>query len=155
AHHPLDEPPVPGRQVVERAYGLAARYQRGHQVRADETGGAGDEVPGATQSAESLAATDVFHHPGVLDFPHARALLDVLQLASHFPVDFFVDRHVALQDGGHLAPQLDVFGEDLVDVGRVHQDLEYLIEQVVDAFVADFDAHLLGGEFFHPGELGA
>ena len=80
----LEELPVPGREVVEHPHRFAAGHESRDQVGADEPGSAGDEVPRAGQSAESLAAPDVFHDPRVLDFPGASAFFHVLQLASHF-----------------------------------------------------------------------
>jgi hypothetical protein len=62
---------------------------------------------------------------------------------------------VALENWRHFSAKFDVGGEDLVDVRRVHEDLEDLIEQIVDGLVADFDSHLLGGELLHPRDVGA
>ena len=96
--------------------------------------------------SESLAAPDVFHHAAILDFPKTRSFLNVFEPTAHLLLErLFVDELLA-QRLAHLAPELVVFGEDLVDVGRVHQHLDELVEHVVDGVVADLDALLIGDE---------
>src|SRR5689334_5679542 len=109
---------------------------------------------GLRKLTEPFTPPNLFHDARVFDFPSARSFFDVFQLAAHLALQLFVDGHVPLQDGAHLAPQHDVLGEDFIDVGGVHQDLEDLIEQVVDGLVADLDAHLLGGELLHARKFG-
>ncbi len=88
-------------------------------------------------------------HARVLDVPLARVLFDVSELRADFGVELLVFAHVLLEDGRHLAAELDVLRVDLVDVLRVAEHLDDLIEKVVERLVADLDAFRVRDSFAH------
>src|SRR5262245_22116762 len=78
---------------------------------------------------QALASLDVAHHALVFDLPRPGALLHVLELAADLGVDRLVEVEVLLEHRAHAAPEIVVLDEDLIDVGRVHQHFDELIEQ--------------------------
>jgi hypothetical protein len=78
----------------------------------------------------------------------------VFQLAAYLALELLVDGHVLLEDGRHLAAELVVLAEHLLDVGRVEEHLHHLVEQVIERLVAGLDATLLRVELPQPGKLG-
>jgi len=79
----------------------------------------------------------------------------VLQLTPHLAVQLFVGRHVLLEDRRHRPAQLVILPEHLVDVRRVQQHLDHLIEQEIEGIFARLDALLLGRRPLEPRQLGA
>src|SRR5882724_11665441 len=99
-----------------------------------------------TSASQPFATLDFLHHAAIFDFPHRRAFLNVLQLAAHLSFDLVVLGELAPQRIAHLATQHEVFSEDLLDVRRVHQHLDQLIQEVVDGVFAELDLALFGDE---------
>src|SRR5262249_19868448 len=95
-------------------------------------------------SGQPLPPLDVPHEALVLDLPGARPLLHVLELAPHLALEGLVELEVLLEDGPHPAAQRVILAEHLVDVVRVHQHLDALVEQEIQDVLADLDPPLLG-----------
>ncbi len=75
------------------------------------------------------------------------------QLRPDLRLELGVRAHVALEDGSHPSPKGDVFGEDFIDVRRVEEHFDDLIEEVVERVVSDLDAVVLGDLLSDAAEL--
>src|SRR5690606_8067778 len=104
--------------------------------------------------SEPFAPLDVFLHATVLDLPQARAFLHVLELSPHGLIEIVAQLDLLAEGAPELAAQLVVRGVDFVDVARLHQHFEHLIEQIVDGAFPELDVTLLGEQLAGPPVLG-